>query len=104
MKKIYLGAAYYPEMWRENELETDIARCKKLSINCLRVGEFAWGKMEPKEDEFEFEWLIRVVEHFYSHVYSHGNASALAAQSISRNSYDDARLNPCGCFFPLSYL
>lgn len=65
MKKIYLGAAYYPEMWRENELETDIARCKKLGINCLRVGEFAWGKMEPKEDEFDFEWLIRVVDQLY---------------------------------------
>ncbi len=48
MKNLYIGAAYYPEMWDENELKKDIERCKQYGINCLRVGEFAWGKMNPK--------------------------------------------------------
>ncbi len=62
MKKIYIGAAYYPELWEESEVEKDIARCKEYGVNCLRVGEFAWGKMEPKEGKYDFAWLLRVVE------------------------------------------
>ena len=65
MKKIYLGAAYYPELWEECELDKDIARCKELGVNCLRIGEFAWAKMEPEEGRYDFEWLVRVVDRLY---------------------------------------
>ena len=61
-KTISLGAAYYPELWDESEVEKDIARCKELGVNCLRVGEFAWGKMEPKEGKYDFAWLLRVID------------------------------------------
>lgn len=62
MDALFLGAAYYPEMWDEAEVDRDIARCRELGINTLRVGEFAWGKMEPREGEFDFSWLLRVVD------------------------------------------
>lgn len=65
MEKIYIGAAYYPEMWNESEIDKDIARCKELGVNCLRVGEFAWGKMEPQEGKYDFDWLLRVVDKLY---------------------------------------
>ena len=65
MDKIYLGAAYYPELWDEEELEKDIARCKEVGMNCLRIGEFAWGKMEPEEGKFDLSWLVRVVDRLY---------------------------------------
>lgn len=62
MKRIHIGAAYYPEMWDEWEIDKDIERCKNLGINALRVGEFAWGKMEPREGEFRLEWLAHIVD------------------------------------------
>lgn len=65
MKKLYIGAAYYPELWDESEIDKDIERCKLLGINVLRVGEFAWAKMEPKEGEFDFGWLTKVVDRLY---------------------------------------
>ena len=65
MKKLYIGAAYYPELWDESEIEKDIKRCKELGINTLRIGEFAWGKIERKEGEFRFERLERVVDTLY---------------------------------------
>lgn len=65
MNDFYLGAAYYPEMWDESEVEKDIARCKQLGINTLRIGEFAWGKMEPKEGEFHFDWLKKIICKLY---------------------------------------
>lgn len=62
MKKIWIGAAYYPEMWDESEIDKDIVRMKELGVNCVRVGEFAWGKMEPREGEFNFDWLKKAVD------------------------------------------
>lgn len=49
LKKLYVGAAYYPELWDLSEIEKDVLRCKSLGINLLRIAEFAWGNMEPKE-------------------------------------------------------
>lgn len=65
MEKINIGAAYYPKMWDGSELEKDIQRCKDLGINALRMGEFAWANMEPKEGEFSFDWLKKIIEKFY---------------------------------------
>ncbi len=66
MDKVYVGAAYYPELWDESEVDKDICRCKELHINTLRIGEFAWSKMEPREKEFHFDWLHRVVDKLYA--------------------------------------
>ena len=57
-----LGAAYYPEAWDEAEQEHDIAWMRKAGITVVRMGEFAWRKMEPREGEFHFEWLHRVMD------------------------------------------
>ena len=66
MKKLYVGAAYYPELWNDSEIDKDIERCKSLGINTLRVGEFAWCKMEPEEGKFEFGWLKDIVDKLYA--------------------------------------
>lgn len=62
---MYIGAAYYPELWNEAELDKDIERCKEYGINVLRVGEFAWGKLERQEGVFELAWLERTVDRLY---------------------------------------
>lgn len=66
MKNFYIGAAYYPEMWDKSEVKKDIARCKELGINTLRVGEFAWGRMEPEEGKYDLEWLSEIVDKLYA--------------------------------------
>lgn len=62
MKNFLIGAAYYPEMWEEAEVDKDIERCREYGLNVLRVGEFAWSKMEPREGEYDFGWLLRTVD------------------------------------------
>ena len=62
MEKLYVGAAYYPEVWDEDEVERDIVRMKEAGVNVVRVAEFAWGKMEPQEGKFDFGWLERAVD------------------------------------------
>ncbi len=59
---MYIGAAYYPELWDSSELDNDIKKCHELGVNCLRIGEFAWSKMEPRENEYDFSWLKKIVD------------------------------------------
>jgi len=61
-QKLYYGAAYYPEVWPESEIDKDIQLMKDLNMNVMRIGEFAWSRMEPKEGRYDFAWLHRVVE------------------------------------------
>ena len=57
-----LGAAYYPEDWDEGEQQSDITKMVEAGISVVRIGEFAWSCMEPKEDQFDFSWLHRVID------------------------------------------
>ena len=66
MDKIYIGAAYYPELWDMREVDKDIDRCKSLGVNVLRIGEFAWDRMEPSEGTFDLDWLVSVVDKLYA--------------------------------------
>ncbi len=60
-----LGAAYYPEDWDESEQDNDIKKMVEYGIDCVRIGEFAWKRMEPSEGVFDFGWLHRVVDRLY---------------------------------------
>ena len=62
MKTPFLGCAYYPEDWDDDQLSYDIRMMKAAGITCARIGEFAWRKMEPKRGQYEFAWLHRVVD------------------------------------------
>jgi len=49
--KLYYGAAFYPELWSMRVVREDIRHMKKVGLNVVRMGEFAWAKMEPNRDE-----------------------------------------------------
>jgi beta-galactosidase len=51
------GVYYYPEAWNRNQWARDIKRMKDLGFEFVHMGEFAWAKMEPKEGQYDFEWL-----------------------------------------------
>jgi len=61
-KKIYYGAAYYPEAWDSSQIDRDIRYMKDLNMNVMRIGEFAWSTMEPAEGQYNWKWLHRVVD------------------------------------------
>ena len=56
-----LGAAWYPEQWPESRWDADLTLMQAAHINFVRVGEFAWSTMEPKEGDYELDWLARAV-------------------------------------------
>lgn len=59
---MYLGVDYYPEQWDAEFLEQDLARMVKSGINCIRIAEFAWHLMEPREGEFDFSYFRHVLD------------------------------------------
>src|SRR3974390_691809 len=54
-----IGVYYYPEAWPSNQWARDIGNIKKLNMEFVHMGEFAWAFMEPKEGKFDFHWLER---------------------------------------------
>jgi len=57
-----IGVYYYPEAWPSNQWARDIANIKKLNLEFVHMGEFAWAFMEPQEGKFDFDWLERNVQ------------------------------------------
>lgn len=56
-----LGVCYYPEHWPEELWAQDAAEMQSLGLDYVRIGEFAWSRIEPARGEFDFEWLDRAI-------------------------------------------
>lgn len=61
------GIAYYPEHWDEKEWDRDLKRIKDMGVNTIRIGEFMWSTLEPREGQYNFELLDRMVEKITEH-------------------------------------
>ncbi|MCO5731415.1 beta-galactosidase [Rhizobium sp. SSA_523] len=57
-----LGVCYYPEHWHEDRWPVDARRMRELGISFVRIGEFAWSRLEPARDAFDFGWLDRAMD------------------------------------------
>ncbi len=57
-----LGVCYYPEHWPEDWWATDAARMREAGLTWVRIGEFAWSRLEPQPGLLEFDWLDRAID------------------------------------------
>ncbi|NHB76282.1 beta-galactosidase [Rhodobacter calidifons] len=57
-----LGVCYYPEHWPEAQWAEDAARMARLGLTWVRIGEFAWSRMEPEPGRHDWGWLDRAIE------------------------------------------
>ncbi|HTM78906.1 MAG TPA: beta-galactosidase, partial [Devosia sp.] len=57
-----LGVCYYPEHWPEAWWESDATRMAEVGIKFVRIGEFAWSKLEPAPGKLQFDWIIRAMD------------------------------------------
>src|SRR2546425_1339241 len=58
------GVCYYPEQWPESEWEADARSMKECGVNVVRMGEFGWAMMEPREGRYDFSLFDRAIETF----------------------------------------
>ena len=61
LERLWLGSAWYPEQWPEEMWDRDLALMKAHGANVVRIGEFAWARMEPTEGNYDLGWMERAV-------------------------------------------
>jgi beta-galactosidase len=62
MNNVIYGAAYYPEYMPYERLEQDVELMQQAGITVVRMGESSWGLWEPRDGDFEFAWMDRVID------------------------------------------
>ena len=61
MKRAF-GVCYYPEQWDESQWASDAARMAEIGLTWVRIGEFAWSRMEPQPGQYDWGWLDRAID------------------------------------------
>ena len=56
-----LGCCYYPEHWPEAQWAGDARRMRAMGLELVRIGEFAWSRIEPEPGRFDWGWLDRAI-------------------------------------------
>lgn len=57
-----LGVCYYPEHWPKHMWAEDAARMADIGITQVRIGEFAWSRIEPEAGVFNWAWLDDAID------------------------------------------
>ncbi|MDP5133161.1 MAG: beta-galactosidase [Paraglaciecola sp.] len=57
-----LGVCYYPEHWPESMWAEDAKEMAELGLKYVRIGEFAWSRIESAPGVFHFDWLDRAID------------------------------------------
>ena len=61
---MFVGVDYYPEHWDRSIWANDADLMQKTGVKLVRLAEFAWCRMEPREGEFDFAWLDEAISLF----------------------------------------
>lgn len=60
-EKIYYGAAYYDEYMPVSRVDEDMRLMKDAGMNVIRIAESTWSTWEPRDGEFDFASLHRML-------------------------------------------
>jgi beta-galactosidase len=63
----HFGVDYYPEHWPEERWSEDARLMAEAGFNVVRLAEFAWSRMEPRERHYTLDWLDRAISLLASH-------------------------------------
>ena len=66
METILYGVAYYPEYMPYDRLDKDVELMKRAGITVVRVGESTWSSWEPRDGDFQFAWMQRVLDRLHA--------------------------------------
>ena len=57
-----LSVCYYPEHWPRERWSEDARRMKELGLSFVRIGEFAWSRLEPEPGRYDFGWMREAMD------------------------------------------
>jgi beta-galactosidase len=61
-EKLLFGVAYYDEYMPYERLEKDISMMHDAGINVVRIAESTWSTVEPRDNEFDFSHIDKVLD------------------------------------------
>ena len=62
-----LGSDYYPEHFPIENVSKDVSLMKSGGLNIVRMGDFAWFKMQPDSNTYNLDWLVKAVDTLGKH-------------------------------------
>jgi beta-galactosidase len=65
MDTVLYGASYYHEYMPYDRLEQDVQLMEKAGISVVRLGESTWSSWEPRDGQFEFAWMERILDRLH---------------------------------------
>lgn len=65
--KLYYGVSYYDEYMPVSRVEEDMRLMKQAGFNLIRIAESTWSTWEPREGEFDFSSLHRMLSGAQKH-------------------------------------
>ncbi len=79
------GGDYNPDQWIDTPeiWDEDIRLMKLANVNCVTVGIFSWSLIEPREGEYNFEWLDTILDKLTAN----GISAILATPSGARPAW-----------------
>lgn len=60
------GADYNPDQWPEEVWDEDVRLMQDAGVNIVSLGIFAWSRIQPAEDVWDFEWLDTVIDKLHA--------------------------------------
>jgi beta-galactosidase len=59
---IAYGGDYNPDQWPESVWAEDVELMRQAGVNLVSLGIFSWSRLEPKQGNFDFDWLDRIMD------------------------------------------
>ena len=60
------GADYNPDQWPEEVWDEDIRLMQEAKVTTVSLGIFAWSRIQPAPDVWDFDWLDRVLDKLHA--------------------------------------
>ncbi|MDI2128474.1 beta-galactosidase [Yinghuangia seranimata] len=75
---LLFGGDYNPEQWPEDVWAEDVRLMSEAGVTMATVAVFSWSRLEPREGEYDFGWLDRVLDLLHAHGIAADLATATA--------------------------
>ncbi|MFI5835791.1 beta-galactosidase [Micromonospora sp. NPDC051300] len=59
---MHFGTSYYPEHWPAERWPDDLRLMRAAGMTVVRLGDFAWSRLEPSEGDYDLDWLASAVD------------------------------------------
>ena len=76
---LLFGGDYNPEQWPPQTWAEDIRLMRQARINLVTLGVFSWSVLEPRDGEFDFDWMESLLDDLHQARISVDLATATAS-------------------------